>query len=181
EEVDERPEEGHEAEQRRRADEPAVADPASRVPERPEGETEPEHTDEQARELDRQPERRRMEEAVHRPEGRQFGGGCRDHAESICPREALGNTDARSYRPAGHAAPPLSSPGSQAAAAPPAVLPHRTVPALRAVRRARDAQGSRVSAQVTCVYRVYEGNELVATGRLVLDALPEAGDAVALN
>jgi hypothetical protein len=34
---------------------------------------------------------------------------------------------------------------------------------------------------VSCVYRAYEGGVLVATGRLVLDALPEAGDEVTLN
>jgi hypothetical protein len=31
------------------------------------------------------------------------------------------------------------------------------------------------------VYRAYEGGELVATGRLVLDALPNEGDEVSLN
>jgi hypothetical protein len=34
---------------------------------------------------------------------------------------------------------------------------------------------------VSIVYRAYEGGSLVATGRLVLDALPEAGDEVTLN
>jgi hypothetical protein len=34
---------------------------------------------------------------------------------------------------------------------------------------------------VTCVYRAYEDGKLVATGRLTLDALPSAGDEVALN
>jgi hypothetical protein len=34
---------------------------------------------------------------------------------------------------------------------------------------------------VTCVYRAYEGGELVATGRLSLDTLPEVGDEVELN
>ena len=34
---------------------------------------------------------------------------------------------------------------------------------------------------VSCVYRAYEGGNLVATGRLVLDTLPEAGDEVMLN
>jgi hypothetical protein len=34
---------------------------------------------------------------------------------------------------------------------------------------------------VTVVYRAYEGGELVATGRLILDALPSVGDEVALN
>jgi hypothetical protein len=34
---------------------------------------------------------------------------------------------------------------------------------------------------VSCVYRAYEGGTLVATGRLVLDVLPEVGDEVTLN
>jgi hypothetical protein len=34
---------------------------------------------------------------------------------------------------------------------------------------------------VTCVYRAYENGELVATGRLILDALPTVGEEVALN
>jgi hypothetical protein len=34
---------------------------------------------------------------------------------------------------------------------------------------------------VSCVYRAYEGGSLVATGRLVLETLPEAGDEVTLN
>jgi hypothetical protein len=34
---------------------------------------------------------------------------------------------------------------------------------------------------VTCVYRAYENGELVATGRLILDALPAVGEEVALN
>jgi hypothetical protein len=34
---------------------------------------------------------------------------------------------------------------------------------------------------VTCVYRAYEDGKLVATGRLILDALPSAGDEVPLN
>jgi hypothetical protein len=34
---------------------------------------------------------------------------------------------------------------------------------------------------VSCVYRAYERGSLVATGRLVLDALPKAGDEVTLN
>lgn len=37
------------------------------------------------------------------------------------------------------------------------------------------------SGPVSCVYRAFEGGALVATGRLVLDALPEVGDEVALN
>ncbi len=38
-----------------------------------------------------------------------------------------------------------------------------------------------ISGPVSCVYRAYEGDALVATGRLVLDALPEVGDEVTLN
>jgi hypothetical protein len=34
---------------------------------------------------------------------------------------------------------------------------------------------------VTCVYRAYEDGELVATGRLTLEALPGVGDEVELN
>ena len=37
------------------------------------------------------------------------------------------------------------------------------------------------SGPVTCVYRAYEGGELVATGRLILDDLPSVGEEVALN
>jgi hypothetical protein len=37
------------------------------------------------------------------------------------------------------------------------------------------------SGPVTCVYRAYEDGELVATGRLVLDELPNVDDEVALN
>jgi hypothetical protein len=37
------------------------------------------------------------------------------------------------------------------------------------------------SGPVSCVYRAYERGTLVATGRLVLDALPETGDEVMLN
>jgi hypothetical protein len=36
-------------------------------------------------------------------------------------------------------------------------------------------------APVTCVYRAYEHGELVATGRLMLDALPNVGEEVMLN
>jgi hypothetical protein len=35
--------------------------------------------------------------------------------------------------------------------------------------------------QVTCVYHAYEQDALVATGRLVLDKLPNVGDDVTLN
>ena len=34
---------------------------------------------------------------------------------------------------------------------------------------------------VTCVYRAYENEELVATGRLMLERLPGVGDEVPLN
>jgi hypothetical protein len=34
---------------------------------------------------------------------------------------------------------------------------------------------------VTCIYRAYEDGDLVATGRLTLDGLPEVGDEVRLN
>lgn len=34
---------------------------------------------------------------------------------------------------------------------------------------------------VTCVYRAYEDGSLVATGRLMLEALPTEGDEVPLN
>jgi hypothetical protein len=34
---------------------------------------------------------------------------------------------------------------------------------------------------VTCVYRAYEDGELVATGRLTLESLPEVGAVVQLN
>ncbi|HVS86245.1 MAG TPA: hypothetical protein VHD91_11490 [Gaiellaceae bacterium] len=33
----------------------------------------------------------------------------------------------------------------------------------------------------TCVYHAYENGELIATGRLTLDASPEVGDEVRLN
>lgn len=34
---------------------------------------------------------------------------------------------------------------------------------------------------VTCVYQAYDGGELVATGRLTLDARPEVGSELRLN
>ena len=34
---------------------------------------------------------------------------------------------------------------------------------------------------MTCVYHVYEHGELVATGRLTLDALPAVGETLTLN
>jgi hypothetical protein len=38
-----------------------------------------------------------------------------------------------------------------------------------------------IGGQVTCIYRAYEGGELVVTGRLTLESLPEVGDQVPLN
>ena len=38
-----------------------------------------------------------------------------------------------------------------------------------------------MSGAITCVYRAFEGDELVATGRLILELLPSVGDEVALN
>jgi hypothetical protein len=38
-----------------------------------------------------------------------------------------------------------------------------------------------VGGQVTCVYHAYENAELVATGRLTLDGLPQVGEEVQLN
>lgn len=35
--------------------------------------------------------------------------------------------------------------------------------------------------QITCVYHAFEGGDLVATGRLTLDALPSVGEDVRLN
>jgi hypothetical protein len=37
------------------------------------------------------------------------------------------------------------------------------------------------SGQVTCVYQAYEDDQLVATGRLMLDGLPSVGEEVRLN
>lgn len=34
---------------------------------------------------------------------------------------------------------------------------------------------------MTCVYHAYDGDELVATGRLTLDGLPEVGEELRLN
>jgi hypothetical protein len=34
---------------------------------------------------------------------------------------------------------------------------------------------------VTCVYRAFENDELVATGRMTLERLPAVGDEVELN
>jgi len=33
----------------------------------------------------------------------------------------------------------------------------------------------------SCIYRAYEDGELVVTGRLTLESLPEVGDTVRLN
>jgi hypothetical protein len=38
-----------------------------------------------------------------------------------------------------------------------------------------------MTAPVTCVYRAYEDGELVATGRLTFDGLPQVGDELRLN
>jgi hypothetical protein len=38
-----------------------------------------------------------------------------------------------------------------------------------------------VNAPVTCVYRAYENGDVVATGRLTLDAIPTVGEEVRLN
>ncbi len=38
-----------------------------------------------------------------------------------------------------------------------------------------------IGGQVTCIYRAYEGGELVVTGRLTLEGLPDVGDQVPLN
>lgn len=38
-----------------------------------------------------------------------------------------------------------------------------------------------IGGQITCVYRAYEHGELVVTGRLTLENLPDVGDPVPLN
>jgi hypothetical protein len=38
-----------------------------------------------------------------------------------------------------------------------------------------------IGGQITCIYRAYEHGELVMTGRLTLEGLPDAGDQVQLN
>jgi hypothetical protein len=38
-----------------------------------------------------------------------------------------------------------------------------------------------IGGQVTCIYRAYERGELVVTGRLTLEGLPNVGDEVPLN
>jgi hypothetical protein len=42
-------------------------------------------------------------------------------------------------------------------------------------------RGPVIGGQVTCIYRAYEGGELVVTGRLTLEGLPDVGDQVPLN
>jgi hypothetical protein len=38
-----------------------------------------------------------------------------------------------------------------------------------------------IGGQITCIYRAYEHGELVVTGRLTLESLPNVGDQVSLN
>jgi hypothetical protein len=38
-----------------------------------------------------------------------------------------------------------------------------------------------IGGQISCIYRAYERGELVLTGRMTLDTLPEVGDDVPLN
>jgi len=38
-----------------------------------------------------------------------------------------------------------------------------------------------IGGQITCIYRAYENGELVVTGRLTLESLPNVGDRVPLN
>jgi hypothetical protein len=38
-----------------------------------------------------------------------------------------------------------------------------------------------IGGQVTCIYRAYEDGELVVTGRMTLDGLPNVGDQLPLN
>jgi len=38
-----------------------------------------------------------------------------------------------------------------------------------------------IGGQITCIYRAYEHGELVATGRLTLESLPDIGEQVPLN
>src|SRR5947199_239060 len=71
EEVDERPQERREPEQGRDADEPAVVDAPARVAEDPPGEAEPEDDHEEDRDVAGDLERGRLEEVVHRREGRE--------------------------------------------------------------------------------------------------------------
>lgn len=41
--------------------------------------------------------------------------------------------------------------------------------------------GPMIGGQITCIYRAYEHGELVVTGRLTLESLPNVGDQVPLN
>lgn len=41
--------------------------------------------------------------------------------------------------------------------------------------------GVLIGGQITCIYRAYEHGELVVTGRLTLESLPNVGDQVSLN
>jgi hypothetical protein len=41
--------------------------------------------------------------------------------------------------------------------------------------------GPMIGGQITCIYRAYEHGELVVTGRLTLESLPDVGDRVPLN
>jgi hypothetical protein len=38
-----------------------------------------------------------------------------------------------------------------------------------------------MGASLTCVYHAYDGDELVATGQLILDAPPQVGQELRLN
>jgi hypothetical protein len=38
-----------------------------------------------------------------------------------------------------------------------------------------------IGGQITCIYRAYEHGQLVVTGRLTLEGLPNVGDQVPLN
>lgn len=38
-----------------------------------------------------------------------------------------------------------------------------------------------IGGQISCIYRAYERGELVLTGRMTLDGLPNVGDPVPLN
>jgi hypothetical protein len=38
-----------------------------------------------------------------------------------------------------------------------------------------------IGGQITCIYRAYEHGQLVGTGRLTLEGLPNVGDQLPLN
>ena len=38
-----------------------------------------------------------------------------------------------------------------------------------------------IGGQVTCIYRAFEDGELVVTGRMTLESLPDVGERVQLN